>query len=147
MIYRLLYKLLHDAAEVRNIVGSRIFAEHAPASTQGACIVLRLLGGSPEYHLGGESDCSVRSVQIDCYEESSTRAETLCEWVRNRLSGFRGSVDVLVNGEEVATDVHEIRLVRPGALIEEPQDGSDRWSYRWSADYEVFHEQSVPTLT
>lgn len=148
MIYRLLYKLLHDAAEVRNIVGASIFAEHAPDSHRGPCIILRAISGEAHYHFGGESDCANPTVQIDCYGASSTAAHKLYQWVRNAISGYRGSVDVLDDAGSLSPIVvSEISILRPGALVEEPRDASDKWAYRWSADFQVFHSQSVPTLT
>ena len=135
MIYRLLYKLLHDSAEVRNVVGSRIYAEHAPDSSQGACIILRVLSGDAHYHLTAESDCANPTVQVDCYDETTTKAHRLYQHVRNRLSGYSGSVDVLdEDGTETSVVVSELTILRPGALVDEPRDASDRWSCRWSAD-------------
>lgn len=148
MIYRILYKLLHDSEEVRNRVGTRIFAENAPESTQGACIILRNLSGRAESGLDGETDCAMPTLQLDCYDDSATKAESLFQRVRNRLSGYRGTVEVLdIDNAVTDIDVHEITLLRPGMFIEEPRDASDRWSYRYSGDFEVYHEQSVPTLT
>lgn len=148
MIYRLLYKLLYDAPNVVDRVGTRIFAEHAPQKTQGACIIIRNLSGSAENHMGGETDCAMPTVQVDAYDSSAPRAEELYQAVRNRISGFRGNVSVLDStGSEQTVSVHEIALRRPGMFIEEPRDASDKWTYRYSADFEVFHSQSVPDLT
>ena len=148
MIYRLLYKLLHDSAAVRDRVGARIYAEHAPAEVQGACIIIRNLSGRAEAGLDGESDCAMPMIQVDCYDDSMTKAESLYQLVRNRMSWFRGSLSVLnESGGETEVDVHEASLIRPGAFIEAPRDASDRWSYRYSADFEVFYEQAVPDFS
>jgi hypothetical protein len=148
MIYRLLYKLLHDAEEVRNIVGTRIYPEHAPEKSQAACIILRHMSGEAEYHLAGESDCAHGIIQVDCYDASTTKAHRLYQWVRNAISGYRGVAAVLGDGgTEEDVMVSEITILRPGALVDEPRDASDKWSYRWSADFNVFYSQSVPTLT
>jgi len=156
MIYRLLYKLLHDSDDIRNRVGSRIFAENAPAPRLDAYkrpipeeyIVLRNFSGSADYHLEAETDCANPTVQIDCHATPATAAESLYQLVRNRLSGFSGVVDVLgEGGTEEEMTVHECRIIRPGMTVESPRDASDQWSYNHSADFEIYHSQSVPTLT
>lgn len=147
MTYRLIRKLLYDSPAVRSRVATRIFAENAPEKTIGECIIIRNLSGSAEMHMQGETDCAMPMVQIDCYAESPLRAESLWQLVRNRLSGYSGSVDLLDSeGTEQTVVVSEFALRRPGMFIDEPRDSSDKWSYRYSADFEVFHSQSVPTL-
>lgn len=147
MIYRLIYKLLFDCLEFRSRVGTRIFAEHAPANTAGECCVIRIISGAAEYGLDSECDCARPMVQLDFYSENATKAESLYQIARNRLSGFYGSVDVLnASGVEEPVDVSECLLIRPGALVDEPRDASDRWTHRWSADFDIVHSQSVPTL-
>jgi hypothetical protein len=148
MTYRLIFVLLYESPNVRDRVATRIFAENAPEGTQGECIIVRNLSGSAEMHMQGETDCAMPTIQIDCYAESALRAESLWQLVRNRLSGYSGSVSVLDSeGIEQAVVVSEFALRRPGHIIDEPHDGSDKWTYRYSGDFEVFHSQSVPTLT
>lgn len=151
MIYRILYSLLHESANIRDKVGTRIWAENAPAGEppkkDEPYLVLKNFSGSAESHMAGESDCAMPMIQIDCHDKTANLAEQLYQRVRNRVSGFRGTVDV-VDDDSIPTTVaiHEIKLLRPGMTIESPQDASDRWSYNHSADFDVFHEQSVPTL-
>jgi iron-sulfur cluster repair protein YtfE (RIC family) len=147
MIYRLLYKMLHDAPEVANVVGARIFAEHAPENTIGACLVLNVISGTINSHLQNESDVAQPMVQVDCYDETPLKAERLYQRVRNLLSGWQpSSIDVLSwEGTDASVRVQAINLIRPGMSIEPPADASDRWKYRYSADFEVFHTQDVPT--
>lgn len=146
MIYRILGKLMHDSAAIRNRVGSRIFFENAPAGTQGECIIIRHLSGTANAHLLNESDCAQPMVQIDFYADSSSKAHSGYQLIRERLSGFSGAASYLDDdGEEATADVFGVNLLRPGALVNEPRDASDKWSYRFTADFEVFHSQTVPS--
>lgn len=148
MIYRLLYKLLHDAPDVRNIVGTRIYPEHAPAKTQGACIIIRNLSGAAETHLQNECNMAQPMVQLDCYDRTATKARSLYEVVRLRLSGYGATTveDVLDDdGAEQDIVLSSIILRRPGMYVEEPRDASDNWTHRYTADFEIFHSQTVPT--
>lgn len=145
MIYRLLYKLLHDSAGVRNRVGTRIYARNAPAGVSGEHIILNIISGTVHDHLTNEADIAERMIQIDFHADRATDAETGSELVRNLLSGYRGEVSMLSDEGVLSAYDFQANLVRPGDLVNGPQDASDRWSYQHSADYQVFYEQSVPT--
>jgi hypothetical protein len=146
VIYRLLYKLLHDQADIRDRVGTRIYAENVPAGVQGECIVIRLISGEAQNHLANEADLAQRDVQIDFYAARAAAAESGFELVRLLLSGFSGEVDVLNDqGSVTAVEVSSINLLRPGMFLDAPTDGTDVWTKRFSGDFEVFHSQDVPT--
>lgn len=141
-----MYKLLHDSEEIRNRVATRIYAEHAPANSQGACIVLRHISGTAIDAVENETGLADNTMQVDFYDETITKCESGYQRIRNRLSGYRGEVDVLAeNGEEETITVTGVNLLRPGGLVESPQDASDKWSTRYSADFQIFHTQDVPT--
>lgn len=146
MIYRILGKLMHDSAEIRDRVGSRIYFENAPAGVTGECIILRHLSGTVNQHLGNEADVAQPLMQIDFYADSVAKAHSGYQLVRNLLSGYRGTATYLDDdGDEATSEIQGCNLLRPGMLVNDPRDGSDEWSYRYSADFEVFHSQSVPT--
>lgn len=155
MIYRLIAKLLYESAAIRDRVHTRIHFERAPQHRPGEPIgtieeriVIGGLGGSADYHLLAECDSANPVIEVACTSDSSTKANSLYELVRNRLSGYRGTVEVLDDlGIMQEIDVHEITIVRLGMLVEQPADASDQAPYRCSGDFSVFHEQSVPTLT
>lgn len=153
MIYRIIGKLLHDSPAIRDRVASRIHFENAPAQdplnptrTMGECIIIRYLSATVNNHLLNESDCAQPMVQIDFYAESVSKAHSGYQAIRNLLSGFNGEATLLDDvGTEATTRISACNLIRPGMLLEEPQDSSDKWRYRYSADFEVFHSQSVPS--
>lgn len=147
MIYRLLYRLLHDAPDIRNRVGTRIFSHNAPAGTKGECIILRRISGTVNSHLTNEATLAQSTMQIDFYAKTARDAESGGELVRMLLSGYqRSAVSVLnLQGTETSVTLDACNLLRPGEVVDEPRDGSDQWSYRSIADYELFYSQDVPT--
>lgn len=156
MIYRLLGKLMYDSPDIRDRVGTRIYFEYAPelkaipVDQRGPCIIIRNFSGSAETHLQNECGMAMPMVQVDCYDASSSKAHSLYELVRLRLSGFGPDTvdDVLDDdGDTVDVFVAAIVLRRPGMYVEQPRDASDKWTHRYTADFEVFHSQSVPTHT
>lgn len=146
MIYRILYSLLHGSADIRNRVGARIYPERVPAGVEGECIVVSHVSSEVENHLQNESDCAIPTIQLDFYSNTVTTAESGYQLIRNLLSGFRGDVVHLgSDGEEETTHISGCNLIGPGMLEEEPADGSDQWIFSYSADFQIFHSQSVPT--
>lgn len=147
MIYRIIGKLLHDSAAIRDRVGTRIYFEHRPASDPlaGEYIVIRFISGAANNHLENEADCAEGDVQVDFYGQTVTDAERGYSLIRNRLSGFDAEVTYLgSDGAEASADV-QCNLLRPGMLVSTPADASDQWAYQFSADFQVFYSQTVPT--
>lgn len=146
MIYRILYSLLNGSPDIRNRVGSRIYPERVPAGVAGECIVISHISSEVESHLLNESDCAIPTMQIDFYSNSTSKAHSGYQLIRNLLSGYSGDVAHLSDdGGEETTHISSCNLISPGMLEEEPADGSDQWIYSYSADFQIFHSQSVPT--
>jgi len=148
MIERVLYTYLRESVAIAAKVGSRIYAGHAPAGTQGPVIIIRVIARVREdkYSLQNEVGVTESVVQIDCYDERPTLAFDLFEKVRNRLSGWQGTVEHKDSeGEDMTTFVHSAVILREGTVYEPPQDASDRWINRYSADFRIIHTQPVPT--
>lgn len=148
MIERALYQFLRESVPIQEKVGSRIYAGHAPAETQGPVIILRVIARVREdkYSLQNEVGVTESIVQIDCYDERPTLAFEMFERVRNRLSGYQGTVAHKdSDGDDVETFLHSAVILREGAVYDAPQDASDRWINRYSADFRIIHTQPVPT--
>ena len=148
MIERVLYSFLRDSEAIRDKVGNRIFAGNAPAGTKGAAIILKVLSRvrDDKYTLQNEIGVTESIVQIDCYDERPALAYDLFEAVRNRLSGYYGTIShKAASGDETTTDIQSAVILREGAIADAPQDGSDRWTSRHSADFRIIHSQPVPT--
>jgi hypothetical protein len=153
VIYRLLGKLMYDSPDIKNRVANRIYFENAPelksipVDQRGPCIIIRNFSGSAETHLQNECDMAMPMVQVDAYDVSTSKAHSLYQLVRTRLSGYGPETVAVLNdeGEEEDVFVSSIVLRRSGMFVEEPRDASDKWTYRYTADFEVFHSQPVPT--
>ena len=147
MIYRVLWKLLHDSEAVRNRVSTRIYGDYKPQDAPpGEYIILRHVSGTPIDAVENETGLADDVMQVDFYGQKVADCKSGYQLIRNRLSGYRGTVDVLdYDGEEQEVKVTGINLLRKGSLIDLPQDGSDQWACRYSADFQVFYTQTVPT--
>lgn len=127
------------SAAIASIVASRIYASRIPQGVSGAAIVLRNI--SPEHFntLANEANVVRAVVQIDCYDSSATKADTLGEKVRNRLSGYRGDAG--------NTTIQSAVIIRDNASTDTPENKSDRWIHRRSLDFSIHYTQAVPTHT
>lgn len=153
MIHSIIGKFLHDSDAIRNRVsgpdGARIWPEHAPQVTKkktGEHIVISDLGGDTLNTLENESEAANSVVQVACYSDSTTKAWSLWQLVRNRLSGYYGDVTYLEDGEEATTWI-SATVIRKAMDVTDPDDSSDTWKYGYSADFNVFYHQTVPDHT
>lgn len=119
-----------------------IYAGTVPTRHRGECILLSVVGAQHNNHLAGESSARHSVVQVSCYGENAERAYTLAELVRNRLSGYSGSL-----GDTDATDAHCVVQNAIGAQEEPTSDASDKWTHSYTVDYFITHQTPVPTLS
>lgn len=147
MIEKIVREYLLDDDDVRDIVGSRIYVGYVPGGVTGAVIVLRKISTERTYHLLNEAGARADVVQIDCYDETGTQAYQLSEIVRNRLSGAVTQSVSYLEGDYTTGQIHYAWIINERELAEEPENASDRWTHRYSVDYEIGVSQSVPTHT
>lgn len=137
MIEADLKTFLLDSDSIRDVVGNRVFAGKAPKSSRGAVLIVRNTSPDHFYTLTNEANALRAMVQIDCYDETPTKADALGELVRNRLSGYRGTAGgATIQGATIARD---------NAFRESPENSSDKWIHRRSFDFSIFYAQTVPT--
>lgn len=145
MNYHIVYQLIQDSQDLRDRVAHRVYPERAPKGTAVDYVVIRHVSGNVEYSLQNEIDCANPTFQLDYYAKTATLATSGFRLLRNRLSAYRGTVTVNVDGTPTDIAVDSILCRRPGIVIEEPIDGSDQWTIRSSSVWEMFYQQSVPT--
>ena len=120
-----------------------IYAGTVPEKHRGECIVLQAINANHNYSLGGEVADRGSLVQITTYSDNAVRAESLMELVRNRLSGYRGSM-----GDSDATTVKTCIIENSGGSdIEDAEESSDKFVHSYTVDYKIIHTTAVPTLT
>ena len=139
MIEREIKKYLHASANIRNVVGNRIYAGRAGMNVAGAMLIVRNITSQRFYSLANEVGTKESTLQIDCYDDSATKAYDLSELVRNRLSGYAGAA-----GDAT---LYEATIISERASTESPENKSDRWVFLYSTDYAIFHDSTVPTFT
>lgn len=139
MIEKEIKKYLYGSNPIRNVVGNRIYAGKAGQIVTGAMLIVRNVTSQRFYGLVNEIGTKQSILQIDCYENSATKAYDLSELVRNRLSGYSGAA-----GDAT---VYESMIIAERADREKPENKSDRWVFRYSADYQIYHDSVVPTFS
>ena len=85
MIEKLAMDLLND------LVGSRVYFDHAPDNVERPYIVLVQVGGDPVEFLDGPSDMDFVRLQVDVYAEKRTEANELMSQARLRLRVLQAS--------------------------------------------------------
>lgn len=139
MIEKDIKKYLHASTNIRGVVGNRIYAGRAGQNVVGALLIVRNVTSQRFYSLSNEVGTKESTLQVDCYEDSATKAYDLSELVRNRLSGYAGAA-----GDAT---VYQSQIVSERASTETPENKSDRWVFLYSMDFAIHHDSTVPTFT
>lgn len=142
MIELKLKEFLQDSDAIRNRVGSRFGAGYLKQGLRGDSIVLQEISSTPAHHLQGEAGIEEKVVQVDCYSDTPRKAESLAQLVRNRLSGYRGSI-----GKTDPQHCQSFRIISSGQEFEEPEDSSDNWTHRYRMDFSFYINAPIPTFT
>jgi len=124
-------------ADILAEFSTRVYRHRAPMETNLPYILVEKIGATRVYNLTTQFPLAQSTVQVDVYVSKPNQVSTLGEHVRNRLSGYRGSM-----GNEV---IQGCTCIRDNDLTEEPNDGSDDWNFRRSFDYLITHSEAVPT--
>lgn len=143
---------LDGSQAIRNEISDRIFPDRIPQrlyddqgrprDTAFPCIVLTEISGVPEYTLAGEAGVHMSTIQVDVYTRKGPQeTKDIAELVRNRLSGYRGTL---------GTDGCHARncmLVRNDTSTTPPADGSENYLRRASMGFRITHSADVPSFT
>ena len=127
-----------DSDPIRDRIDGRIYAGRIPDKGKLPCVVIQVVSTTRHYHVGGESGITESIVQVDVWGESITEVDEIAELIRNRTSGYNGTA-----GDET---IRVGLIVREGDTTDQPKDGSGKWIYRHSRDFQVFYTTTVPTL-
>jgi hypothetical protein len=88
--------LLADAA-IAAVVGSRVHSVRLPSGVPaGPSIVYNLITESTDRHMTGPSGLVISRFQIDAWATSADAANNLGLLIKERLDGFRGTVESVV---------------------------------------------------
>jgi len=128
-----------DSDAIRDKIDGRVYAGRVPDGGKMPCVVLQTISTMRNYHLGGEAAISTAVMQADIYGESYSDVSDIAELIRNRTSGYSGSA-----GDET---IAEVTIIREGETVQQPVDGSGKWTYRHSRDFNIFYTTTVPDFS
>ncbi|MEZ5951184.1 MAG: DUF3168 domain-containing protein [Planctomycetaceae bacterium] len=121
MIEGSLYTFLSTIGEVTDIVGDRIFPQHADEPVY-PCLIYSLVTQSHDHIVTGSAGTARARVQFDCWSYSLADCSIAIEAIRQHLQGFQGLLGTIeVVGSHLNNELD---------LSEKPTDGSNRWLYR-----------------
>ena len=86
--------LLSDVDVSTAVGGSRIFPSVLPQGVVDPSVVYNTVTEASDYHMNGPSGLAQDRIQVDCWAQRSDQAVELANLVRDRLSGFSGTVSV-----------------------------------------------------
>lgn len=130
----------------KHIYAGRIPQKVADDSTYTVALVLTRSNTTRYYDLPGEDTIVQSNIDFEFRASQGTPPATIdaaFEAVRLVLSGYRGDMGDV--GDVVK--VHGCTIERD--LMPEPvklTDGSDRWTYTYSADFLITHAQAATTV-
>jgi|TARA_R100000479_G_scaffold168945_1_gene110303 hypothetical protein len=81
-IGKAIYNILANDSDVSSLVGTRIFPNVAPQTTQFPFIIYDITGVSPNDTKDGASTLDTNDVMISCYSETYSQASDLAQKVR-----------------------------------------------------------------
>lgn len=85
--------LLDDSAISTQVGGARIYPIKLPQGQVQPSIVFMRVSGLGDHHMQGPSGLARSRIQIDCWAQSAQTAVELANLVKERIDGFRGSME------------------------------------------------------
>lgn len=130
-----LIALLSSRANIRDIVGSRIFLAKAPQNAAFPYIVVTQMGSQEYGSLDGTSELRGTEFDIDCKAQTSTQSEQLGRAVWTFLKDYTGPA-----GTETIKAVH---FTDESISYEPPTDGSDIGTHVTLLDITIQHQTNL----
>ena len=129
---------LQTVSDVTDIIGTRMFPRMLPQGEALPAIIFNVIGSRSVAHMGGAAGSARAMLQLDCYAETHLTANNLGETVRQALHGYIGTA----GGRPVGSSLLENKR----EMYETPTDGSDLPAYRVMMEWEIWHEETVPSF-
>jgi len=123
---------------ITDIVGTRIYPAALPQNADLPAIVYHVMGGSPDDVLTGSSGSYRASVDLDCISTNHITTNNLAEQVRLLIQGYFGAM-----GTE---QVNAARLTGRFENYLNPIDGSDVGKHVVALNFDITHNQTIPTF-
>jgi hypothetical protein len=137
IISSLIHRLKGSSA-ITAVVGTRIASNTSDQADTLPRIVLSLVSGDHAHHMEAASGRVIGRIQVEAFAATSLGATTLMETVRQRMDGFRGTVQGVY--------INTLHLDTERAFYLPPADGSQTGTHSIQHDYIVAWHVAVPTL-
>ena len=144
MIEQALRDYLVSKTDITNDVGRAIYEGRRPNDAPAFCVTIQQSRASDrEYDLGAEDSHFRPIVEIEVFgrgQLASRRVRTIADNIRKRISGYVGTMGTVT--------VDNVTITADGWTDPDiPQDGSDKWYFRWAIDAEIVYQPARPDFT
>ena len=129
-------RLLNDG-DVTDNVGTRIYPRVVPQGVANPCVRYQTISSFRDGALDGGTGMVTATVQVDVFADTHLAAELVSEKIRESLQGFRGTAS--------GVEVLGCTLTNSREMYTKPVDASDDGDYRVVMDFEVVHQEPIPT--
>lgn len=105
-----LLALIRTDAGVATVAGARVWWAERPQGSALPAAILHVISGGDDYHLRGRIALTETRVQVDCWGDRYLAVDALARAVRERLSGYLGTVGttrfagIFLDGDRDMTD-------------------------------------------
>lgn len=124
-----LVALLAGESTISDIVGARIYTQHAPQAAALPYLLVTQLASNENNTLDGTSELRFITFDVDCYADRSVEAEDLADAVRALVADYTGAA-----GDET---ILAVLFNDESESYEPPSDASERGKYVVTLDIEV----------
>lgn len=134
---------LMGSADLVALIGDRLEPSASSELSDLPRVVYSLYAADHQEHHGGAAGLVFLGLQFDVFAASQATMVAVCEAIRNRLDGFRGTITT--DGESRFFGRIHLDGERDESIP--PSDGSDQIIYRRLLDFAISTRESIPTLT
>lgn len=107
----LVYATLRASSTVKNLVGTKIYRHgYAPENTVAPYVTWFVVSGLPYDNVSDSPTGDRYTVQIDCWSDTDSGAESLAKAVRDSLDAGKITNTVIINNREPDTHLFRIGL-------------------------------------
>ncbi len=135
-------RLLEDA-ELKDLVGSRIYPDVTP---QGKClpaIVYQELPGRRDQTIDGPSSLRHARVQYDCLSNAREEATRIGHAIERILDGFTGLLTETRDGQSVSMDIDDCSLDNAYDAVDPAAKGESNPRRRRTIDFDISHQHDA----
>ena len=128
---------LLNVTAVTSLVSTRIYPQVLPQGCTLPAVRYSLVSSSRETLVGGVSGFADSTVQVDAYAETYLDAQNVAEQIKLALMDWAGTSSDI--------EIRNIQLRNQMDMYEAPIDADDVGAHRVALDFEIIHQEPVPS--